>query len=244
MGNIWIQKLPLYVSFKFRVKEYLRKKQSSDYYKKNELNNPGNYFSKHCFDNYKCLFIHIPKAAGISINKTLFGNFGGGHATIDWYLRKYGTRTVNQYFKFTFVRNPWDRLYSAFLFLQQGGLNEEDKEFFKNNLQDIYSFESFVMNWLSPERLQAYWHFIPQYQFVTSKQNREKILVDFIGRYEHIEEDFGYICKKLHLQNKQLLQLNTSALRNNNYREAYTKEMVEKVAHLYSEDINFFNYHF
>lgn len=244
MVNKVIQSFPFYSVFKVRLKEYLRKKQSADYYKKNEINNPGDYFSKNCFDYYKCIFIHIPKSAGISINKSLFGNLGGGHASIDWYIRKYGASTVKQYFKFTFVRNPWDRLYSAFYFLQQGGINEEDKAFYNNHLKHISTFELFVMEWLTPEKLQAYWHFMPQYQFITAKQNREKILVDFVGRYERLEDDFAYLAKKLNLQNKNLLKVNSSQGKKNNYREAYTNEMVEKVSILYAEDIKFFNYHF
>ena len=37
-------------------------------------------FSFAQFDAFRCIFVHIPKAAGVSVSKSLFGNLGGGHA--------------------------------------------------------------------------------------------------------------------------------------------------------------------
>src|SRR3954454_22051651 len=97
-----------YQFLKSQFLEYKRRSESAQYYKNVELLNPGNYMSTHCFDYYKCIFIHIPKTAGLSVSKTLFGNYAGTHLGIDHYIATLGRKTVEEYFKFAFVRNPWD----------------------------------------------------------------------------------------------------------------------------------------
>jgi hypothetical protein len=234
-----------YKIVKSQYLEYKRRNGSARYYKNFELNNPGNYMSTHCFDYYKCIFIHIPKTAGLSISKTLFGNYAGSHLNIDHYIITLGRKTVDEYFKFAFTRNPWNRLYSAFCFLKQGGMNEEDRQFEKKYLSDINSFEFFVMNWLNETTMLLYWHFIPQFHFITSKENRDKPMVDFIGRFENLENDFMHVCKILKIDNKNLAKENinkTHATRS--YIEMYNAAMIEKVAHLYKKDISLFNYSF
>ncbi len=73
-----------------------------------------------------CIFIHIPKCAGVSVCQSLFGNLGPGHLTLRQHQEVLDSRTFDSMFKFSFVRNPWDRLVSAFYFLKQGGYNEAD----------------------------------------------------------------------------------------------------------------------
>ncbi len=226
------------------LKEYSRKKKAIKYYARHELLNPGDYYSTNCFDYHKCIFVHIPKAAGLSVCKSLFGNYAGGHRSIDWYVKNFGLRTVQHYFTFTIVRNPWSRLHSSFFYLKKGGLNEYDKEFYEKNLQRIDSFESFVMNWLNEEKLSAYWHFIPQHKFVTRAENPGKIMVDFVGRFEKLEEDFSYICNRLGMPGKVLVKINTIQNDPHAYVTAYNSLMKEKVADLYKKDITLFNYTF
>ncbi|HSH75802.1 MAG TPA: sulfotransferase family 2 domain-containing protein, partial [Longimicrobiales bacterium] len=79
------------------------------------------------FDDRRCIFVHIPKCAGFSVARSLFGNLAGGHLTVRKYQMIYRRREFSEYFKFTFVRNPWDRVVSAFFFLKEGGVNEVDK---------------------------------------------------------------------------------------------------------------------
>ena len=70
-------------------------------------------YSYEPYDRYRCIFVHIPKAAGMSVCRSLFGNLAGGHATLADYQIIFARAEFERYFKFTFVRNPWDRFVSG-----------------------------------------------------------------------------------------------------------------------------------
>lgn len=71
------------------------------------------------FDRTRSVFIHIPKTAGRSLVKGLYGLNSVEHAGAEWYQRIDALR-FESYFKFAFVRNPWDRMVSAWSYLSQG----------------------------------------------------------------------------------------------------------------------------
>jgi hypothetical protein len=144
----------------------------------------------------KSIFIHVPKCAGVSISEALYGNLGGGHTTIYEYLYIFSPAEIEQFFKFTFVRNPWDRLLSAYTFLQKGGWGKSDAELFNKELAKFVSFDDFVKNWVNPENVLKHHHvFRPQHCYVVDSKN--KVTVDFLGRFENIDNDFTTICDVL-----------------------------------------------
>jgi len=216
---------------------------SSRLYEKEQLNYPGDYYSNACFDYYKCIFVHIPKTAGISVCKALFGNLAAGHSTIEQFKLFYRPSTFRNYFKFTFVRNPWDRLHSSYHFLKKGGVRPQDLVFRDTHLTSINSFENFVMNWLTVDRFETIVHLRPQYSFLTLPDEKDDVLVDFVGRFENIENDFLTITRKLGMKEKQLPKENVTADKKN-YKMEYTPEMIERVYKLYERDIRLFKYEF
>ena len=191
------------------------------------------------FDDTRSIFIHIPKCAGVSINKALFGNLAGGHTTLEEYLDIFEPSCILSYFKFTIVRNPWDRVVSAFNFLKNGGFTENDRAWFNKELKYFKSFDEFVRIWLNKENIWKYHHFRPQFHYIYDK--REKISIDFLGFFENIEEDFSYIVKRLGVD-CTLPKLNES--QHIDYKEHYTQKTIEIVATVYSEDINLLGYSF
>ena len=68
----------------------------------------------------RCIFFHIPKTAGVAVCDGLFGNRGPGHMDVEIAKVVFGKWRFQSFFKFCFVRNPWDRLVSAFHYLRHG----------------------------------------------------------------------------------------------------------------------------
>ncbi len=216
--------------------EIKRRKRAAQKYLLEEKNNPGDYSSLNAFDYYKTIFIHIPKTAGISIAKTLFGNLVGSHRTYRDYEKIYPKSTLRKYFVFAFVRHPYTRLCSSFYYLKNGGINEYDKEFSEKYLKNYIDFKSFVLEFLNEQTIYSYIHFIPQFEFLIN--NKGKIELDFIGRYENLNNDFAYVVKKLKLKNVQLPHLNKTGKKDCQL----TPEVKEKIYLLYKKDFALLNY--
>lgn len=194
------------------------------------------------FDEHRCIFVHITKCAGISISKSLFGNLGGAHLRIPHYQLIFSQREFETYFKFTFVRNPWDRLVSAFLFLKKGGANQQDKAWANENLVEFEDFHSFVTKWVNRRNINSWKHFVPQYKFLCEPRSHTP-QVDFIGYFERIEEDFSYLKGKVGGKS-DLQHLNKTGGRKRDYQEYYTQAAIQIVADVYEEDIRLFGYDF
>jgi hypothetical protein len=194
------------------------------------------------FDKNKCIFIHIPKTGGISVSKSLFGNLAGGHRKLEIYQIVFTKREFNNYFKFTFVRNPWDRLVSAYFYMKKGGTNDRDRIWAEQNLSNYYDFDIFVKNWINRENIETCIHFVPQYSFVCEPGSSSP-RVNFIGYFEHLQEDFCYISKKLGL-NTSLFHYNKTMANKIDYRSFYSEATRKIVAEVYRRDIEIFGYDF
>lgn len=188
-------------------------------------------------DASETIFIHIPKTAGTSFHN-LIGYTGIGHVTYKWYESR-DPEKFQRYFKFAFVRNPWDRLVSAFFYLKKGGSNAMDRQWFSANLSHYESFKAFVYNWVSEENIECYFHFMPQHKFIYDDSLTLK--VDYVGRFENIREDFTIIANKIGLQ-QNLPYVNKSQRKA--YQSYYSDEMKEIVRRVYHQDIELFQYTF
>jgi len=193
------------------------------------------------YDQRRCIFVHIPKCAGVAVAGSLFGNLGGGHLTFDDYTRIFSPGEVLSYFKFTIVRNPWDRLLSAFRFLRQGGFSAEDRAWAEANISSFADFDEFVRAWVNRENIWAWYHFRPQYHYIREKHDRVRL--DFIGRLESIEDDFACIADRLGCS-RAIPKVNQSASGRVDYVDYYTPETVAIVAEAYREDIDLLGYSF
>lgn len=156
-------------------------------------------------DRYKCIFVHVPKAAGLSVVQGLFGiaetdrelNVQPGHRAA-WEYRWHDPERFRRYFKFAFVRDPCARLVSAFYFLKAGGINERDRQWaaaFAADCDDVSGFIELLRDPHYRAMALAYDHFQPQSYFICDKRGR--ILVDFIGRCESFEADFAHVSQSL-----------------------------------------------
>ena len=180
-----------------------------------------------------CLFFHIPKTAGISVSKSLFGDVEWGHRSVSFYKSYYGEDTFNTLYKFCFVRNPYKRLFSAYTFLKQGGINNQDLEFSKSYLKEYINFNEFVLKGLEKKEIMNWVHFKPQYTFICDKN--DKVVMDFIGKVENLNTDFNTVCKQLNIKS-ELQTLNKSKIIKNEFSE----EIKTIIKLKYQKDFNLF----
>lgn len=139
----------------------------------------------------------------------------------------------NSFFKFCFVRNPYERAVSDYLFLSaKKGFNISFLEFLRRleeQMQGGPVFQNDFDNW-------------PMYTLAN------KVAVDYIGRYESLARDFEEILNKLGLQDRKLSlpYLNTSPNRYNDFREFYCESGAELavVERLFKPEIEMFGYRF
>lgn len=197
------------------------------------------------FDQYQCIFVHIPKTAGVSISRTLFGNLCGGHDSIKRYQLVFSKREFDSYFKFTVVRNPWSRIFSTYNFLRRGGMTERDRKWAAENIVPYRDFGDFITRWLKRSNIHQYIHFVPQHEFLRVPHNQH-LAVDFVGVFENIQDDFQRITNRLFANTNLTLrhEITTASNHKLDYCDFYTNETRDIVADVYKEDVELFGYNF
>jgi chondroitin 4-sulfotransferase 11 len=191
---------------------------------------------------HKCIFIHIPKTGGTSIESAL-GDWGltpDNECELmgDTYRSQHHTlQSVKKslrenYFKFAFVRNPWDRAVSSYCYYRDGGNKKSD-----SHLQELLpsDFKSFVAH---------KWNVIPKIARKDQFSHLEvdgKVELDFIGRFERIEYDYEYVSKKIRLTRK-LPHVRIS--KHKHYTDYYDDKTRDIIAERYARDIEYFGYKF
>ena len=190
-------------------------------------------------DDTRSIFIHVPKCAGTSVARSIYGS-SDSHLPISRYAA-FDPKRFEHYFKFTFVRNPWDRLLSAYTYLAPGAKGETPWS--HQNLREFRDFEAFVLALRDPatrKRVLRFLHFRPQISWLTLPGGAIPPL-DFTGRFERLAEDFDAIVTRLGVD-AELPRLNASNA--GPYREAYSTQMRNVVAEVYERDIRAFGYSF
>lgn len=183
---------------------------------------------------HKLLLIHVPKTGGNAIYESL-PEVLGTHKNI------FGMKKRSKLPMISFVRNPWDRLVSAYYYLEQGGMNNFDKKNFKKHLEKFDDFKDFVYSLEDDSSvINKVLHLKPQKFFVCVKG---KIKVDEVYRFENLEDDFNQIVEKYNLKISKPFKKHNSS-NHPNYQECYDDKMIEIVKKVYSEDIKLFNYSF
>lgn len=139
-------------------------------------------------------------------------------------------------YKFAFVRNPWDLQVSSYHHIQKER---------PHLLSQIPDFDSFLFWKLEGERP---YHYIldastePQWESLIDLRGR--CLVDFIGRYERLTEDYHLICRSLGLQKAPKLPHRRQTGNRRDYRRHYTDQSAELIAKHFATDIERFGYRF
>lgn len=190
----------------------------------------------------RAIFIHVQKTAGSSIEAVLRAQDpaagshlvdGSRHVDAVRVREHLGPAIWDSYFKFAFVRNPWDRLVSWY----QMCIDVREPNAFQRYVREAFpTFESFVMGATTGRGAKTTRN---QLDYVTDPTGR--LIVDFVGRYENVEADFAVVATRLALAGA-LPRVNVS--RHGDYRAYYSDATRGIVAERFARDIAAFGYRF
>lgn len=177
------------------------------------------------------IFIHVPKTAGSSITRAL--NIGE-HCCHEP-LSKYPSYLLKNVFSFTFVRNPYDRIFSAYNYLSQMRGNDADNAFASEHLSRYKNFNTFIKDFKKSETLQQWLHFRSVFDFIDGP-------IDFIGKYENLQHDFNVVCNIIGLPHTTLNHINSSA--HGHYSQYYNSSSKKIVEKIFCRELDEFDYAF
>ncbi len=209
------------------------------------------------------LFVHIAKTGGTSLRAALRRYRWGGRYSLPLWLasqvdqwtrprHKLGLKfprhakaiaakemlpeeVYRSLFKFVVVRNPWDLQVSSYHHI----LREKPEV-----LKGVQNFQDFLRLKFDQERAYDFMLDVSaelQHEYFVDLQGR--VIVDFIARYERLQEDFQKICRRIGLPEMELPHLRRADQRED-YRQYYTEELAEMVAEHYQRDLQFLGYVF
>lgn len=219
---------------------------------------------------YQCVFIHIPKTAGTSIERKL-GHFDadgpdgyiprnvqdhrplrrlepvslgalssailrnlGSASALRRVITRYRSRELSRrqfdsYYKFSIVRNPWSRALSWYKNVMRDNVIKA-----KLKMEEGRSFKEFM------QLYGGMWALKPQLDWL--RNARGQVAMDFIGRFETLEQDFSTICDAIGVTDKTLPRLVISDKADS--EEHFDTVTIDLVYKKYKEEIKMFGYEF
>jgi len=210
-------------------------------------------------DNF--IFCHVPKTGGSSINEILLNtpnvkDHKDIHEAI-FFGWKEKTQEYETKFKFAFVRNPFDWEVSNYFWHTK--LNVDENSAFDITFENwvkwryLEHFNDEIFDPYLGKKINSKEHILTETEWYLKGFGKNpqvgmlvypdgRFLVDFIGRYETLQEDWNYIANRLNLQ-KELPHIEKTT-RNSDYRTYYTDELVDIVTDAHKIDLDVFNYSF
>jgi len=207
----------------------------------------------------KFIFVHIQKTAGttitiyldqyLSYKDLVIGSTEFGEKIQPLYRKRFnlhkhsyaqniknitGDQTWNDYFTFSLVRNPWDRMVSLYNWCRKGKF---DYPICQEAIQAA-NFSQFIRGECFKSQPQ-------QVEYLINQEN--EMIVDFVGKQESIQEDFNYICQKLKLPIIDMTNFKHNVRKRtfDSYRKYYNSdEDIEIIKNQFSKDIDYFKYQF
>jgi hypothetical protein len=152
---------------------------------------------------------------------------GHGHLSLAQIQPYMSPESFNGFFKFAFVRNPFDRFVSYCAFITRA-----EREF-ERDPQAV--MRRFLAN--PPDR---HILFQPQHSFVTDSSG--ELLTDYVGRVEEMQQSFEEICARIGTPSATLEKVNAS--KRDEYRRYYDQSLIDGVAAIYARDLELFGYEF
>lgn len=201
---------------------------------------------------HKCIFIHIPRTGGTSIETILSGK--------NWWQVNPQTKHLNfitakkiynnyweEYFKFTFIRNPWERTLSL---LKYSTANKPHDNIYPvqldvlgriktNNLFNLFSNIEYDPRFFHANQFEDYEPFDQAYY-----RNIFGDEMNFVGKFENLQKDFEVVCEHLKIPSKKLPHVEKSIIDCSQYQRYYDDEQRDLVYSKFKNDIEKYNYEF
>lgn len=153
---------------------------------------------------------------------------GHGHIRLREVRPHLGEEAFARYFKFAFVRNPFDRFISYCAFMtREGGEFARDPK-------------AVMAHFLFRAPPLGHILFQPQFSFVCDEGGA--LLTDEVGRVEEMQASYDRFCEKLGIPSASLEKANSSS--RGDYRTYYDQTLVDGVRRLYGRDLDLFGYSF
>ena len=143
------------------------------------------------------------------------------------------------YFKFGFVRNPFDRLVSTYKdkVLKCNNTEWELPYYKKFHGKNFKYFVDYIYANYDIKNMER--HLRTQISLLNNLSD-----IDFIGKYENFDSDVRFVMEKLSLVKKTIPHLNSSSPYSLIYKSYYDNTTIRKVEQIYWEDLQFFEYKF
>jgi chondroitin 4-sulfotransferase 11 len=175
--------------------------------------------------DYKCIFIHQRKCAGCSIIDT----FGFDVADPEWHFMNDGVLSLEyesapSYFKFAVVRNPWDRFVSGWKYLESTR-NRSLREVLTN----------------LPQTGKDYRH-LTRPQHSTLYDHGGRLIVDYLIRFESLQDGFDEVCRMIDKPHRRLPHLNQTP--RDHYTRYFDDECRELFQRHFARDLELFGYQY
>jgi hypothetical protein len=180
--------------------------------------------------HYKCIYIHQRKTAGTSI----ISSFGLTLQDPDWDACNDGvidpyyatmTESVSWYFKFTTVRNPFDRLISSWKYLS-ATRNRTLEDVLRNPPQDGHDYRHLTR---------------PQTAILVDEDG--ELIADFVIRYEALQEGYDQVCDLIG-KSRMILPVANTTKRDRDYRTYFNPVTRRLAEDHFKDDLNAFGYEF
>tara|TARA_B100000902_G_scaffold104351_1_gene106556 strand:- start:1563 stop:2144 length:582 start_codon:yes stop_codon:yes gene_type:complete len=179
----------------------------------------------------KYVWFRNPKVASTTILHHLHENTDVSYCSRQDLYKLESTYPIKGMFKFTFVRNPWDRLASFYINNYESDKKNKEKPLPAN------TFDEFVEIIDSSDVSKCNRHFILQTCIYPVND------IDFLGHFENFNNDFNYVCDTLRIKTKNWGHRNRSK-RSKRYTEYYDSKTKKIVERKYAQDIELLKYKF